>query len=795
VIKRLLLFGAVCGLLAFDSAAQSARIDIFFENDPLGADYRDASWGEAVGGDYLRLVNGSKMPVETSSASRGATSGVVEYRHAGGSFDLFIASEGWPTFDFTVIDSLVVFINGPSSIPADELPSIGLEDGNKTRSGLLRLGDYVDGLDNDVSTWQRVAVPLADIDFQSPFALDRVQTVRFANGGINPVVRTLWVDDIHAVGDASGVIPPPSPTDLETRTGDRSVIIHWQDVSAEISGYRVYRSAGGGPLDLVSGLVTRPSFVDVDVTNGVTYDYVVRSTDALGVQSEPSSPVQAVPAPLDDAAFIELVQRTAFDYFWREADPNTGHVKDRDRRDAACSIAATGMGLSAITVGIDRGWITHAQGREHVRRTLQSMWDAPQGDAASGRSGFRGFFYHFVNCSTGLRAGQSELSTIDTALLMAGVLHVREYFDEDDVASGAIRSLADDLYRRVEWTWAQVRPPRIGHGWAPGSGHFPFDYSGYDEAMILYLLALGSPTHPVGTAAWGAYTSTYQWRHYYGLNFLTFPPLFGHQYSHLWVDFRGIQDDFMRARGIDYFENSVRATRANREYAILNPMGYVNYGEDEWGLTASDIPGGYMARGAPPPQNDDGTIAPTAPGGSFAFTPELSLQALRTMYDRHRERLWGPYGFRDAYNVTQNWFATDHLGIDQGPFVIMMENHATEAIWTTFMRSEYIQTGLDRAGFRPTDVSSEPEQAGLHPSLDVYPNPASANLTVQIQGLRESGVLEVFDVLGRRVFVERLAMGGGSGTLDIDSSMWSAGVYVIRLDLDGMMVIRTVIVH
>ncbi|MFW5972714.1 MAG: glucoamylase family protein, partial [Bacteroidota bacterium] len=301
------------------------------------------------------------------------------------------------------------------------------------------------------------------------------------------------------------------------------------------------------------------------------------------------------------------------------------------------------------------------------------------------------------------------------------------------------------------------------------------------------LLALGSPTHPVTTDAWAAYTSTYKWQTHYGISLLTFPPLFGHQYSHLWFDFRNIADAFMRERGIDYFENSVRATLANREYSIRNPLGYPNYGPLEWGLTASDVPTGYAARGAPPPFNDDGTLAPTAPGGSFAFTPDASLATLGTMYDRYRERLWGPYGFRDAYNVYQSWFAPDHLGIDQGPFVIMIENHRTGSVWNHFMRNEAALRGLVRAGFSDVDVRAD--RLPVPPSVavtEVFPNPADDVLSVEMSLNRTSSVsLAVYDMLGRRLIRESdVWRAAGRRILRIGIAGLPSGVYILRIQTD-----------
>ncbi len=493
-----------------------------------------------------------------------------------------------------------------------------------------------------------------------------------------------------------------APTGLVQRVGDRSVILHWDPVAASsVAGYHVYRAPSAtAPFERRSGTLPTSHFVDFAVENESTYHYRVRAVDGTGRESLDSATINATPQVLDDEAFLDLVQRTAFDYFWYEANPQNGLIKDRSSNASLSSIAAVGFGLSTITVGIDRGWIGREAGGARVLATLQFLWSSPQGSEADA-TGYKGFYYHFLGMQSGRRALDSELSTIDTALLLAGVLHVEQYFDQPDPTETEIRALADAIYRRVDWPWMQVRSAKICHGWEPETGFLPYDWGGYNEAMILYLLALGSPTSPVTAEAWTAWTSSYTWQTHYDLAFVVFPPLFGHQYSHIWVDFRGIQDAYMRAKGLDYFENSRRATLANRAYAIANPLGWVDYGENVWGLTASDIPASYGARGAPPPESDDGTITPTAAGGSFAFTPRESLASLRHMYAAYRTKIWGPYGFRDAFNPSKQWFATDYLGIDQGPIVLMIENYRTDRIWNVFMQHPAIQRGLARAGFIP----------------------------------------------------------------------------------------------
>ncbi len=581
---------------------------------------------------------------------------------------------------------------------------------------------------------------------------------------------------------------PAVPERPVSRAGDRSVVLHWDPVNdPALKGYRISRaeSREGPYVEPIPAAFRVNHFVDFDVENGRTYYYYIRSVDTSDRQSGSSDTVSAAPTVLTDEAFMELVQQTAFDFFWYEANPSNGLIRDRNTSSSRSSIASVGFGLSALTVGIDRGWISRDEGRERVLTTLEFFWSSPQGTQTDA-TGYRGFYYHFLDMETGKRAGTTELSTIDTALLLAGVLHVGQYFDQNHVDELRIRSLADSINNRVDWKWAQVRPPRISHGWRPetGTGFIPYDWGGYNEAMIVYILALGSPTHPVDAAAWQSWTSTYNWQRHYGFDFVVFPPLFGHQYTHVWVDFRNIQDAYMRGRGIDYFENSRRATLANRAYAIANPSGFKDYGENVWGFTASDGPDGYRARGAPPEQNDDGTVTPTAPGGSFPFTPVESLAALRHMYDTYLTRIWSRYGFRDAFNPTRDWFATDHIGIDQGPIVLMIENYRTGAIWQSFMQVEAVQRGLERAGFQPFPNAIEGAPAARRITIEsVYPNPAFGTVRVDFRLATPGHVrLVLYDVLGRLVAVplDELRY-TGPGSVAIDATSLPGGVYFYSL--------------
>jgi len=440
------------------------------------------------------------------------------------------------------------------------------------------------------------------------------------------------------------------------------------------------------------------------------------------------------PGEFRNDPFLDTLELRTFRWFWETTNPSNGLTPDRWPTRSFSSVASVGFALTAYGIGVERGYVTRAEAAQRTLTTLRFFWQAPQGQQASGNTGYRGFFYHFLDMQTGLRFEQVELSTIDTTLLLGGVLFCREYFDGSNATEAAIRAYADSLFRRVEWRWAMPRPPLVSMGWHPERGFIEHDWRGFNEAMLLYVLALGSPTHAIDPAAWDEWTRTYRWTDFYGQSHVNFAPLFGHQYSHVWIDFDGIRDAYMRGKGSDYFQNARRATLAQRAYAMANPSGWRGYSANVWGLTASDGPNDttvtidgrqrrfftYRARGAAANEIvDDGTLVPTAAGGSVPFAPEIAVPALRAMRTTYGDDLFGQYGFVDAFNPTfqlpvqlgsglrhgrvvpgKGWFDTDYLGIDQGPIIAMIENYRSGLVWERMKNSPYIVQGLCRAGFR-----------------------------------------------------------------------------------------------
>jgi hypothetical protein len=354
-----------------------------------------------------------------------------------------------------------------------------------------------------------------------------------------------------------------------------------------------------------------------------------------------------------------------------------------------CNIAAVGFGLAASVIGANRGWLNQEEAYQRTRTTLAFLRD--------GMPHEHGFYYHFVDWQTGRRVWRSEISSIDTAWLMAGVLMAGHSYPESEAAL-----IADELYRRIDFVWMLNdggRRPRellLNHGWTPETGFLPYRWDSYNELMLLYLLAIGSPTHAIPAACWEAWARPRD--SYAGYKTFAIEPLFAHQFSHAWIDFSSRRDRL----GYDYFESSVAATQANRRFCLDHRHKYRTYEEDVWGLTASDGPDGYQAYGAPPGvARHDGTVAPAAAAGSIVFTPELSCAALTTMHTKYGDRIWGRYGFSDAFNVERGWWGQDVIGIDLGITLLMIENYRSGLVWQRFEQNASIRAALNAVGLEP----------------------------------------------------------------------------------------------
>jgi len=440
-----------------------------------------------------------------------------------------------------------------------------------------------------------------------------------------------------------------------------------------------------------------------------------------------------------DEVLLEDISRRTFDFFWETANPENGLVPDRYPSQSFASVAAVGFGLTALPIGVERGYVSREEASNRVLTTLRFFMRAPQGQGAVGMTGYKGFYYHFLDMDTGVRFNEHvELSTIDTALFLVGALFCQTYFDQQNIVETEIRTLAEALYARVDWSWASPRSPLISHGWFPEKGFIEYDWGGFNEAMPLYVLAIAAPEQAIPAISWERWAESFSdaWGHTFGKDRLLFPSLFGHQFNNGWIDFRGIKDKFIHSKNTDYFESARRAVYAQQKYATENPLNWKGYDKWVWGLSASDGPAdtqqvyqgetrqfaSYSARGITTVSYtgkrnwalDDGTITPMAAGASIAFAPDIVIPTLRSMRSRYGKILYSKYGFLDAFNPSfefevplkhgrvipgVGWVDTDYVAIDQGPLLMMLENYRSGLVWQVMRTNKHIINGLKLAGF------------------------------------------------------------------------------------------------
>ena len=421
-----------------------------------------------------------------------------------------------------------------------------------------------------------------------------------------------------------------------------------------------------------------------------------------------------------DTKMLKTLQSQTFDYFLKYLNPKNGLIADKSKSDSHSSIAAVGLGISSYVVGLERNLLSREDGIKKILTILNFFYAGRQGPEEDAM-GYKGFYYHFLHMDTGRRAWKSELSTVDTAIFIAGVLTAAAYFNGASREEKEIRELAKNLYRRIDWQWALNGKTMICHGWKPESGFLKYYWdNGYSEAIILYILALGSPTFAIDPMGYRNWTSTFKWDNINGIEYIHAGPLFIHQMSHLWLDFQGIQDDLNRKYKIDYFENSSRATHIQQQYAIKNQKNFKHYGENNWGFTASDGPGpariivegvekifyDYIARGVPFGP-DDGTISPWAVVASLPFAPDIVLSTIRHAIKRLKEKDSASNGFDASFNPAyqiagmegNGWVSPWKFGLNEGPMIIMIENFRTQFIWIMMKKCKYITNGLRLAGF------------------------------------------------------------------------------------------------
>lgn len=786
-------------ILFFYSALFSQSF-IFF-NDSPNNNFYDPSWGFFEGPSFLELagVNNNKFPVSSENSFNGSNSLKLSWRsESGGNWGLAIAEDGWPPHDIRTKDSLIFYINSKDNIDLAELPKIYLEDINNNKSDRHSLSDFISSL--SINNWEKVSIPLSVfVDHPGSANVGEIKTIFFGQNNADAVNHTIFIDNVKmiSVGDSNDNIAPNTPANVIATGYDSHIDIEWNyNTDDDIDSYRIYRLEDSVYVLLGTAGKHDRFFTDFIGAKGVSHSYKVAAQDDNLNISELSNEVLATTYEMSDEELLTMVQRATFRYFWDYANPVSGLSRERYRIDAGNTVTSggSGFGIMAILVGIERNFISREEGAVRILKISKFLRD--EADR------FHGAWSHWLNGETGeakpFSANDDGGDIVETSFLIQGLLTAREYFKLPNPTEIELVNVITELWETVEWNFYRKfdHSPYLYWHWSPNFGWIKdFRIRGYMETLITYVLAVASPTH--GIPGWcyedgwvesrSNYTSNdtfYGYRLYVGRNMGG--PLFFAHYSYLGLDPRNIRDNYA-----NYFLHNKNQTLINRAYCIDNPKGYVGYGENTWGLTASDNPWGYSAHA--PNTNDNGTITPTAAISSIPYTPQESIAALKNFYRNYGDRLWGIYGFKDAFNLTENWFANSYIAIDQGPIICMIENYRSQLLWNNFMKNAEIKTALDSIGFIEdlTDINNKNNVVYNFDLSQNYPNPfnpiTKISYTVPTFVNKGSVVkLTVFDPLGREI--KTLVNGPkvpGYYTVDFDASKLPSGVYYYSIKIDN----------
>ncbi len=620
--------------------------------------------------------------------------------------------------------TLTFWLYSPEAIAAADLPLVRIADTDDGFSKPIPLATLIHGI--EARKWTRVDILLTQFTAASIRKLDphRLQALVLSQGASDHAPHTLILDDIQINSPSETKAPsaPVAPPKQVSAKGfERHVDVAWNaSESANLQQYVIYRSLDGlhyDPIGIQEAGIHR--YADYLGKTGVNASYKVAAQSWDGRTSVMSNAVAAATHAMSDDELLTMLQDECFRYYWDEAGPRSGMARENiPGNDRIVATGASGFGIMAIIAGVDRGFVTRDQGRERLEKIATFLEKAPR---------YHGAWSHFMDDQTGATLPVFGMfddggDLVETAFLMQGLLVARQYYSHADAPEQALHARISKLWETVEWDWYQRTPQSdaLYWHWSPDwNWQINHRLTGFNEVMITYLLAVASPTHSVSpglyytgwtdNAANNPKNDFLDGHTYFGITLDAGTkegnPLFFTHYSYMAFDPRGRRDKF-----VDYFQNNRNLALINRAWCIENPEKHKGYGPDSWGLTASDGPEGYVPN-APDKYDDVGTMTPTGALSSFPYTPEPSMLALKHFYRDLGDRLWGPYGPRDAFNLDQNWFAPIYMGLDQAPIVVMIENYRTGLIWKLFMSNPEIQPMLTKIGFTSDDSQTSPAPA------------------------------------------------------------------------------------
>jgi len=755
---------------------------VFFSDSP-NSQYYDPSWGFNSGGSLLELINSSKFPVEASKYYSGTNSLRLKWTSkSGGDWGLAIAEPGWPGHNITTKDSLVMWVYSTELLTSNLLPVMFLEDLGYNKSNKKQIGQYTG--DIKANEWNRVSIPL-DIFKQASGGTDmtKIKTVYFAQNSPDAVQHILYIDDIRMISKNTSV--PASPQNVNAKGYQRHIDISWDFVNDNtVEGYRVYRLENSVYKAIGTANKNDRFYTDFVDSIGLTATYKVTAFNSGLVESPMSSPVTASTKNMSDDELLTMVQEATFRYFWDYAHPTSGLMRERYNSGNTVTTGGSGFGISAIITGIERGFITREQGVQRMLKILNFL------STKSDR--FHGVWPHWLDGETGKVQPFSTYDNggdlVETAFMIQGLLTARGYFNKTNTDETSIKTIITSLWEAVEWDWYRrdTSSNYVYWHWSPNYGwQMNMKIYGWNEAMIVYLLAIASPTHPIPASCYKNGWESVNYKN--GKSFYGIPlfvgydyggPLFFAHYSFMGFDPRNKKDSYA-----NYFNQNRNHSLIHKAYCAANPQMFPGYSAKCWGLTASDDPYGYKAH---EPVNDNGTISPTAALSSMPYTPSESMDALKEFYNTYGKKVWGAYGFKDAFNVWKNWYADSYIAIDQGPIVCMIENHRSQVLWNSFMANPEIQPMLDRIGFVP-DVNEVAENTKIPLTYELrnnYPNPFNPSTTISFSIVEKGRVsLKVYDLLGKEVAnLLNEEKPAGNYNVIFDASNLSSGVYFYRLE-------------
>ncbi len=781
---------------------------IFFGDSPDNTFY-DPSWGFVNVPSYLELkgTSNNKFPVDANIKFSGNNSLMLHWNsQVGGDWGI-ATSNYWFPYDVNKVDSIVFMIYSEQSFPKLYFPVMFIEDIYNNRTAKKIISNYISDL--QPNAWTRYSIPL-DIFKGSPSVdYTQIKTIFWGQNIADATEHKVWIDDVKMIAAyPTDTIPPSTPSNVSILGYEKHIEIFWTpNTESDVIDYKIYRKVGSDFQLLTKAPMTDNFYLDFFDSNNVTYSYKVSAIDFSGNESGLSNEVSSSTHQMTDEEFLTMVQRSTFRYFWDYAHPISGLARERLGQDPI-AIGGSGFGVMSIIVAVERGFVTRSEAANRILKILNFLYTKAET--------FHGAFPHWLNGETGKVIPFSQYDNggdlVETAYLIQGLLTARQYFSGSNTLETQIRDLITNIWNRVEWAWYRKDTTSnfLYWHWSP-----TFDWQmnmpiqGYNETMIAYLLAIASPTFNIpaklykdGWASSSSYVNGgwfYGYKLWVGWNFGG--PLFFAHYSFLGFDPRNKKDNYA-----NYFLNNRNHTLINRAYCIDNPKNFIGYNENTWGLTASDDPWGYLAHEPDFGNNrDNGTISPTAAISSIPYTPKESIEALKNFYRNYGSKLYGFYGFKDAFNPTQNWFANSYLAIDQGPIIVMIENYRSGLLWNNFMANPEIPPMLNAIGFVPdstTDVKDKIQAVSDFKLIGNYPNPFNPGTTISFAIPYNTVVnLSIYNTLGEKVTeLYNGEMSAGENKivwdgLNNENKSVSSGIYIYRIStpekyLSGKMILQ-----